>query len=67
MPTQPGLTGRRRYRVLKRLFRDPVLVLQIETKGFVPEYNGGGAVDGEITTWWRDAPPELLPTEDTQK
>jgi hypothetical protein len=48
------------------LFLPPVLVLQVEVKGFVPEYNGGGMVDGEVTTWWRDAPPELLLTEESK-
>lgn len=54
------LTGNKRYRVLRRFMRKDVLVLQVQVRGFVPEYSGGGSVDGEIRTWWVDAPPELL-------
>lgn len=53
-------TGKRRYRVLHRLFRRDVLVLQIEVRGYVP-YNHIG---GDFETWWVDAPPELLLEEE---
>lgn len=49
------LTGRRRVRSEKRLFRAPVLVLQVEvqTAGYEVDSHGGGR-DLEFT-WWRDA------------
>ena len=56
-------TGKRRHRVLKRLFRKPVCVLQLEVEGFVPEYTGGSSVEGEYRTWWIDAKPEQLTEE----
>lgn len=56
------LTGRRRHRIESRWFKSPLLVLQIEVKGFVPEYTPR-SIEGEIRTWWVDAPPEHLMLE----
>lgn len=57
---QDKLTGKTRHRVLVRLFRKPLLVLQYQVYGFIPEYTGGGSVDGEYGTWWIDARVEFL-------
>ena len=51
------LTGRRRHRVEQRMFRKPLVVLQLEVEGFVPKHIGG-MVDGNIERWWVDARPE---------
>ena len=56
----PEFTGKKRFRVLRRLFRPDLLVLQVEVEGFVPEYNGGGPVGGSYRTWWIDARPEWM-------
>ena len=52
-----------RYRVQKRLFREPVLVLQVEVK---MEYYSNTDIDdprnGEQYTKWRDARVEDLTT-----
>jgi len=50
-------TGKWRHRVEQRMFRSPLLVLQLEVEGFVPKYIGG-MVDGNIERWWVDAKPE---------
>lgn len=46
-----GLTGKKRYRLQKRWFRAPLLVLQVQEDGFWYGYNG--AV--ERLPKWRDA------------
>lgn len=51
-------TGRRRYRIQRRLFRKPILVLQVEVEGRV--YVGGG--DSALNRWWVDADIEHLIT-----
>ena len=51
------LTGNKRYRVHFRFIGKPLVVLQLEVEGFVPEYSGGH-VDGGFRTWWIDAKPE---------
>ena len=50
-------TGKQRHRIHTRLFRAPLLVLQEEWEGYVPEYYGG-VVDGSIQRYWLDAKPE---------
>ena len=50
-------TGRQRHRIHTRLFRKPLLVLQEEWEGFIPEYCGG-IVDGNFQRYWLDAKPE---------
>jgi len=50
-------TGNRRHRVQNRFLRSPLVVLQLEVEGFVPEFSGG-RVDGEIRRWFVDAKPE---------
>lgn len=52
-------TGRQRHRLHTRLFRSPLLVLQEEWEGYVPEYYGG-VVEGNIQRYWLDAPSEFL-------
>jgi hypothetical protein len=54
----PKLTGRRRHRVEQRMFRKPLVVLQLEVEGYVPQFNGGPMVDGKFKRWWVDAKPE---------
>lgn len=49
-------TGRWRYRVEHRWFKDDVLVLQIEER-YLYTYLSGGCVDAEYATRWRDAQP----------
>ena len=56
-------TGRKRYRVLHRWFRKPVLVLQIEINGLVTSW-AGNQVYVDEKTWWMDCPPELEMTHD---
>ena len=51
-------TGNKRYRVKTRFMRKPLVVLQIEVEGFVPEYDGGRSVRGEVRRWYVDAKPE---------
>lgn len=53
------LTGRKRYRVQHRFFKKPLVILQLEVEGFVPEYSPNG-IDGEIRKWWIDAAPEQV-------
>jgi len=53
------LTGKIGYRILKRIFRKPVLVLQVEVRGFVPEFSTP-SIEGEYRNWWIDANPNLL-------
>lgn len=52
-------TGKWRHRIEQRMFRKPLLVLQIEVEGFVPKHIGG-MVDGNTERWWVDARPEHL-------
>src|SRR5690349_2607285 len=53
-----SLTGNRRVRCQKRLFRAPVLVLQVEvrTSGYEVDGHGGGRDLNFV--WWRDAQVE---------
>ena len=58
--TKTELTGKRRYRVETRLFREPLVVLQLEYRihGYALEpYGLSGDVD---YTTWRDATVESL-------
>lgn len=59
------LTGRRRFRLKPRLFGDPLIILQVEVKGMVSQYMGGG-VDTDFATWWQDAKVEDLTVEDVR-
>lgn len=52
-------TGRQRHRIHTRLFRKPLLVLQEEWEGYVPECYGG-VIAGEIRRYWKDAIPEHM-------
>ena len=52
-------TGKKRYRVLTRFGRPPVLVLQWEME-IDSDYCGGGVIDTEIIKVWTDAQPEWL-------
>lgn len=57
----PVRTGAQRYRVLKRLFKPDLLVLQIELQGVV--YSKIDFVrPSTIKTWWEDAKPEWMMT-----
>ena len=56
---KPVRTGKTRYRVLHRLFRPDVLVLQYEVESPLPM---GYGLD---TTHWEDARPEWLLENDT--
>jgi hypothetical protein len=47
-------TGRKRHRISKNWLGDITLILQIELKGFVPEY-APRSIEGEVSTWWVDA------------
>ena len=47
-----NFTGRKRYRVLKRLFKEPLMILQLEVEGWSSEYGD--------KTWWVDALPEHI-------
>ncbi|MGI9541939.1 MAG: hypothetical protein ACR2MX_01695 [Cyclobacteriaceae bacterium] len=40
--------------------RGPLVVVQLEVEGFVPEYTGGASVSGEMGSWWIDALPEHI-------
>ena len=60
---QPKLTGRKRFRLHKRMFQKPLLVLQLEVEGLVP-HNDGGRIECELETWWIDAQIEHLPSCD---
>ena len=62
MPTPDKFTGRRRHKVLCRWFRKPVLILQLEIEGYIPE-NSGGRVEYVLRKWWIDARPEYLNVE----
>lgn len=57
-------TGRRRFRIEKRMFRKPKLILQIEF-----HYNGyecvGPFVDPVQYRQWHDARPEDITIEET--
>ena len=57
--SQSELTGRKRLRTMKRWFREPLLVLQLEIKGLVP-HNDGGRIECEWETWWIDADMKYL-------
>lgn len=50
-------TGKSRYRVLNRLFKHSLLILQVEIKGYVASCDSGH-VTGEVLTWWVDCKPE---------
>jgi hypothetical protein len=52
-----NLTGRKRYRILTRWFRPPVLVLQVEVEGYITTFSGGH-IDSIFDTWWVDCLPE---------
>ena len=45
---------------MKRIFKPPLLILQVQVEGYVPEYTGGPMVEGQIRQWWVDAKPEWL-------
>jgi hypothetical protein len=47
-------TGRRRFRVQRRIFRDDVVVLQVEYHGLSTTWCAG-QIDSEWITYWRDA------------
>ena len=49
-----SLTGRKRLRVQSRFLREPVLVLEVEWSGTIPQ-NLYGCVEMVDTTFWRDA------------
>lgn len=52
-------TGKRRYRIEKRLFKEDSVVLQVEViKAF--DYSCGGVIDIERKATWVDAKPEWL-------
>lgn len=53
------LTGRQRYRTSKRWLRTPLLVLQLEVSGIVPEFSGG-TIETTEQTWWIDATVQHL-------
>jgi len=53
------MTGRKRYRVLKRFLRSPVLVLQVEVREMVLDRTGYG----EYESRWVDARVEHLTVE----
>lgn len=53
------LTGNTRARVEKRLFRKPVLILQVEEAG-VHTYSMGGQIDDYPYKKWRDCTVEDL-------
>jgi len=56
----PKVTGRRRYRVLHRIFRPDVMVLQLEVEGPL--------TPATTARWWIDAKPEhLLLEKDNEK
>ena len=57
--TSNKLTGKQRHRILNRFLRKPVLVLQYEVEGNIPE-NMGGYVECYPAKWWVDVPPEWL-------
>ena len=50
-------TGRIRYRVLHRWFRNPLMILQIEISGR-NIYPCGPSIEIEHITFWRDARPQ---------
>lgn len=56
---KPKITGRKRYRILTRLFRNPVLVLQLEVIG-IHTFCIAGMIESENIKWWVDANPEQL-------
>jgi hypothetical protein len=60
-------TGKKRYRVTRTWFGEPKLVLQIEV--LVDSYHevGGGYIDHEQTTVWRDAKIEDFELEGKAK
>lgn len=60
------LTGKTRLRVLTRLFRPSVLILQVQVSGFITT-STGGYVDSEKMNWWIDASAEHLLTFNKQK
>lgn len=51
-----ALTGATRHRVQTRLFRSPLIVLQVElhSKGYCVDDSYGSGRDVDYT-WWRDA------------
>lgn len=53
-----SLTGERRYRVQQRLFRQPIVVLQVQyrVEGYEADYNGRGSDVDYVD--WRDAKVE---------
>jgi len=55
-------TGRTRHRILTRLFREPVLVLQHEMAGQTIT-NNGGIIDSEDVVYWVDTQPEDVLTK----
>jgi hypothetical protein len=56
------LTGRKRYRIEKPLFRKPRLVLQLEETGRETEFLGG-YIEHYTVNRWRDATVEDLSVE----
>jgi len=54
---QAKKTGNKRYRVEQRFLRKPLVVLQIEIEGFVPEFDPQ-SIQGKIRRWYVDARPE---------
>ncbi len=63
--TQLTYTGRRRYRLEDRVFRAPLLVLQVEIReqGYRPCHTGYG--DDIDRCFWRDATLEDISEADT--
>ena len=59
------LTGKRRHRIMKCLFGDPKLVLQVQVKGLVSSYVGG-IVSHDNEIWWIDADVIHLTVEDDE-
>lgn len=60
-------TGQVRFRLLRRYFRHPLLVLELEmsTREFKRGYHGGYWADPVL--WWRDATLEDLSVMDISK
>lgn len=62
-------TGRQRYRIHieRKWFKTKqYMVLQLEVRGFVPEYLGN-SVGGEYKTYWVDAKPEWMMIDEYEK
>jgi hypothetical protein len=60
------LTGRTRYRVERRWFRAPLVVLQVEKRGWVTTHLFGHHNDSKAQVFWEDAKPEDVMKEPSQ-